>query len=99
QSRCEQRRFERFIRGLLAVITVGFLAGLVVSPPDARGVLSGLVPRFDGADSVLLAASMLGATVMPHEIYVDCALARERHGRAPDAPSLRRLLRATRWDV
>jgi len=99
QNRYGQRRFEAVVVGLLAVITIGFLAGLVVAPPSARGVLSGLVPRFDGADSVLLAASMLGATVMPHAIYVHSALARDRHGRAPDEPSLRRLLRATRWDV
>jgi len=99
QNRYGQRRFEAIVVGLLAVITIGFLAGLVVAPPSARGVLSGLVPRFDGADSVLLAASMLGATVMPHAIYVHSALARDRHGRADDAPTLRRLLRATRWDV
>ncbi|MBD8058032.1 Nramp family divalent metal transporter [Cellulomonas sp. JH27-2] len=99
QNRYGQRRFEAVVVGMLAVITIGFLAGLLVAPPSARGVLSGLVPRFDGADSVLLAASMLGATVMPHAIYVHSALARDRHGRAPDEPSLRRLLRATRWDV
>ncbi|NKY39689.1 Nramp family divalent metal transporter [Cellulomonas septica] len=94
-----QRRFEAVVVALLAVITVGFLAGLLVSPPDARGVLSGLVPRFDGTDSVLLAASMLGATVMPHAIYVHSALVRDRHGHAPAGEGRVRLLRATRWDV
>lgn len=98
QNRYGQRRFEHVIIALLAVITVGFLAGLFVSPPDARGVLSGLVPRFDGTDSVLLAASMLGATVMPHAIYVHSALARDRHGRTTGA-TLRDVLRSTRWDV
>ena len=99
QNRYGQRRFEHVVVALLTVITVGFLVGLLVSPPDARGVLSGLVPRFDGADSVLLAASMLGATVMPHAIYVHSALARDRHGHAPAGPLRERLLRATRWDV
>ncbi|GCE76613.1 Nramp family divalent metal transporter [Cellulomonas biazotea] len=94
-----QRRFEAVVVALLAVITVGFLAGLLVSPPDARGVLSGLVPRFDGTDSVLLAASMLGATVMPHAIYVHSALVRDRHGHAPAGEGRVHLLRATRWDV
>ena len=98
QNRYGQRRFEHVIIGLLAVISVGFLAGLFVSPPDARGVLSGLVPRFDGTDSVLLAASMLGATVMPHAIYVHSALARDRHGRTTGS-TLRDVLRSTRWDV
>ncbi|ASR56948.1 divalent metal cation transporter [Cellulomonas sp. PSBB021] len=99
QDRYGQRRFEHVVVALLAVITIGFLAGLVVSPPDARGMLSGLVPRFEGSDSVLLAASMLGATVMPHAIYVHSALARDRHGHAEPGPWRDRLLRATRWDV
>jgi manganese transport protein len=98
QNRYGQRRFELVIVALLAVITVGFLVGLLVSPPSAAGILSGLVPHFDGTDSVLLAASMLGATVMPHAIYVHSALVRDRHGRSSGAP-LTRLLRATRWDV
>lgn len=99
QNRYGQRPFESIIIGLLAIIAVGFLAGLVVNPPDAGGVVSGLVPRFEGADSVLLAASMLGATVMPHAIYVHSALARDRHGHATSVPTRIRILRATRWDV
>lgn len=98
QNRYGQRRFELVVVALLAVISIGFLAGLFVSPPSAAGILSGLVPHFDGTDSVLLAASMLGATVMPHAIYVHSALVRDRHGRTSGLP-LARLLRATRWDV
>ncbi|MFJ3956474.1 Nramp family divalent metal transporter [Arthrobacter sp. NPDC090010] len=103
QSRRRQRAFENSIIVLLAVITIGFLCGLVFSPPSPEGVLGGLVPRFEGSGSVLLAASMLGATVMPHAIYVHSALARDRHRplgqQAPDVSTLRRLIRATRWDV
>ncbi|WP_369044832.1 Nramp family divalent metal transporter [Sinomonas sp. P10A9] len=98
-----QQRFELAIVGLLVVITVGFLAGLAVSPPSASGALGGLLPRFDGPDSVLLAASMLGATVMPHAIYVHSALSRDRHRSDRDAEvsdsAVRRLLRGTRVDV
>ncbi len=101
QSRGGQRRFEHVIIGLLVIITAGFLTGLVLAPPDPGGVLGGLVPRFAGVDSVLLATSMLGATVMPHAIYVHSALARDRHGRADASgpAAARRLMRATRWDV
>ena len=99
QSRFGQRPFERIIIGMLAIIAIGFLAGLVVNPPDGGAIVGGLVPRFDGADSVLLAASMLGATVMPHAIYVHSALARDRHGKSVSAADTDRLLRATRWDV
>lgn len=98
QNRFGQRPFESVIIGLLAIIAIGFLAGLFVSPPDAGAIAGGLVPRFEGTDSVLLAAGMLGATVMPHAIYVHSALARDRHGRATDA-TRGRLLRSTKIDV
>ncbi len=94
-----QRVFEQVIVALLAIITVGFVAGLFVSPLDWNGVASGLVPRFEGAETVLLAASMLGATVMPHAIYLHSSLARDRHGASNTPERLRRLLKATRWDV
>ncbi len=97
QSRSGQRPFEFVVMGLLLVITVGFVAGLFVSDVSWPEAASGLVPRFAGTESVLLAASMLGATVMPHAIYVHSALARDRHGHRP--AELPRLLRATRWDV
>lgn len=99
QNRYGQRRFETVVVGLLLVIVVGFLAGLVIGPPDPGEMLGGLVPRFAGTDSVLLAASMLGATVMPHAIYVHSALSRDRFGRVPDEGARSGLLRATRWDV
>jgi len=99
QNRRGQQPFERVIIGLLAVIAIGFLAGVVISPPAPSGVAGGLVPRFEGAQSVLLAAAMIGATVMPHAIYLHSGLTRDRHGRTEPGPRRSRLLRATRMDV
>jgi manganese transport protein len=99
QSRYGQRHFESVIVGLLAIVAIGFLAGLFVNAPNGAAIVGGLLPRFQGTDSVLLAASMLGATVMPHAIYVHSALARDRHGRAKNTHDTTRLLRATKWDV
>ena len=99
QSKYGQRPFETVVIGLLTVIAIGFLAGLFVSPPNGVAVLDGLVPRFSDSGSVLLAASMLGATVMPHAIYVHSALARDRHGKAMTVVDRGRLLRVTKWDV
>ncbi len=79
QNARRQRTFEFLIIGLLAIIAFGFLAGVFVSNVDWPAAADGLVPRFDGAPTVLLAASMLGATVMPHAIYLHSALARDRH--------------------
>lgn len=99
QSHRGQRSFEIVIITLLAVIVVGFVTGLFFSGLDPAGAVAGIVPRFEGTDSVLLATSMLGATVMPHAIYLHSALARDRHGESADAGRLAALLRATRWDV
>lgn len=99
QNRRGQRTFEGVITFSLIVIAVGFVAGLVVAPPAANDVIGGLVPGFDGAETVLLAAGMFGATVMPHVVYLHSALARDRFGRLPDEGRIRRLLAATRLDV
>ncbi|MCK6079308.1 Nramp family divalent metal transporter [Microbacterium sp. EYE_5] len=110
QSRRGARSFEFVIIGLMAIIALGFTYGVFIGPPEAAGVALGLLPRFDGADSVLLAASILGATIMPHAIYAHSSLARDRFrpadGRtqtdaaaADAAIDTRRVLRATRWDV
>jgi manganese transport protein len=99
QSRRGQRSFELVIITLLGVIVVGFVTGLFFSGMDPAAAVAGIVPRFQGTDSVLLATSMLGATVMPHAIYLHSALARDRHGESADEGRIVRLLRATRWDV
>ncbi|MEU4227805.1 Nramp family divalent metal transporter [Nonomuraea sp. NPDC026600] len=99
QSRYGQHTFELVVIGLLAIIAVGFVAGLFVSTIDWGDAAAGLVPQFAGTPTVLLAASMLGATVMPHAVYLHSSLARDRHGFDPDPSRIRRLLRATRWDV
>ena len=101
QTRRGPRHFEFVIIGLMAVIVVGFIAGLFVAPPDPGGVLGGMLPRFADSGSVLLAASILGATVMPHAIYAHSALTRDRFGSEEESrlPSIRMLLSITRWDV
>ncbi|WP_301112920.1 Nramp family divalent metal transporter [Microbacterium sp.] len=109
QSRRGARPFEFVIIGLMAIITIGFVAGVFVAPPDPAGVLGGMVPRFEDTGSVLLAASILGATIMPHAIYAHSSLARDRFGATTahagdeavrtETSRIRRLLTATRWDV
>lgn len=109
QSRRGPRPFEFVIIALMAIITIGFVAGLFIAPPDPAAVVGGLVPRFEDTGSVLLAASILGATIMPHAIYAHSSLVRDRFGatgsHAPteaartETSRIRRLLGATRWDV
>jgi manganese transport protein len=94
-----QRMFERVITGLLLIIAIGFLTSLFVQTPPAGAVIDGMLPRFRGAESVLLAAAVLGATVMPHAVYLHSALARDRHGHPGAGAQRRWLVRVTRWDV
>ncbi|GAA0037224.1 Nramp family divalent metal transporter [Brevibacterium metallidurans] len=98
QSSRGQRPFEFVIIGFLAIIAVGFLAGLVVGDVSWGEAAGGLLPRLEGTNSLVLAASMLGATVMPHAIYLHSALSVDRHGGQPRT-AIPRLLRASRWDV
>ncbi|MFN3008160.1 Nramp family divalent metal transporter [Mycolicibacterium wolinskyi] len=99
QNRRGQQMFERVISGLLLVIAIGFLTSLFVETPPAAAVAEGLIPRFEGAESILLATAMLGATVMPHAVYLHSGLARDRHGHPEAGPRRRMLLRVTRFDV
>lgn len=83
QSRRGPKTFEFVVIGLVAIIAIGFTFGVFIAPPDPGAIAGGLVPRFEDTGSVLLAASILGATIMPHAIYAHSALARDRF-----APSL-----------
>src|SRR6185312_3168229 len=99
QYRRGQRPFEFVVMALLVIIAIGFVAGVLVSPVDWAQTAAGIVPRFEGTGTVLLAASMLGATVMPHAIYLHSSLVRDRHGVSTDPTRIKRLLSATRIDV
>lgn len=99
QNRSGAKVFERIIIFLLLVIVIGFGAGLAVNPPDGTAALGGLLPRLEGEGSVLLAASILGATIMPHAIYAHSALVRDRFGQVLAGVQRTRILKATRVDV
>ncbi|WP_308169990.1 Nramp family divalent metal transporter [Acrocarpospora catenulata] len=93
-----QRRFEAAISAMLAVVAGGFLYQMLQVRVPLDEVASGFVPRFDGPASLLLAAGVVGATVMPHAVYLHSALTQSRFG--PD-PGARRgtLIRVQRLDV
>jgi manganese transport protein len=98
QGNGRQQVFERVIISLMAIVVIGFSAGVVLRPPAVADVAGGMIPAFEGSQSVLLAASILGATIMPHAVYAHSALTRDRFPGRRDA-LVPRLLHATRWDV
>jgi manganese transport protein len=92
------RRFELVIAGLLGVILLGFLYDTLRIGADPGAVARGFIPGFAGTDSILLATGIIGATVMPHVIYLHSALTQNRIP-ASDEAERRRLLRFQRIDV
>jgi manganese transport protein len=92
------RRFEAVIAGLLGLIILGFLYDTLRIGFDAGSAAKGFLPGFAGTDSVLLATAILGATVMPHVIYLHSALTQNRVP-ARDDVERKRLLRFQRIDV
>ena len=81
------RRLESVIAGMVGVIVIAFGLEVLRADPSWGSILSStVVPRLDGEASILLAAGILGATVMPHVIYLHSALTQKRIvGANPEA--------------
>jgi manganese transport protein len=92
------RRFELAIAGLFGVVFLGFAYNVIWVGASGSAIAAGLVPTFAGTDGVLLAVGIIGATVMPHVIYLHSALTKTR-AHWHDEPSRRRVLRSQRIDV
>jgi manganese transport protein len=73
------RSLEAGITAMLFIVVLSFIVQMFFAKPELHSVLHGLfTPQFQGTDSVLLAAGILGATVMPHAIYLHSALTQKR---------------------
>jgi manganese transport protein len=83
---------------MLGVILLGFLYDTFRVGGDAGDVARGFIPGFEGSESVLFATGILGATVMPHVIYLHSALTQNRVEVKTDDDK-RRVLRYQRVDV
>ena len=92
------RRFELAIAALLAIVCLGFIYDLLQVHVDRGAFARGLVPTFAGSDSVMLAVGILGATVMPHVVYLHSALTSQRI-KPRGLDERRELLRFQRLDV
>ena len=73
------RPLEAIITGMIFIVVIAFGVQVFYAKPELSPLLSGLfIPKFQGVDSILLAAGILGATVMPHAIYLHSALTQRR---------------------
>jgi manganese transport protein len=92
------RRFELAITALLGIIFAGFLYETLRIGPSVHGSLRGLLPGLHGTSSLYLAVGIIGATVMPHVIYLHSALTNGRMA-VRDEQERSRVLRFERLDV
>jgi manganese transport protein len=93
------RRLEAGITSLVGVVVVSFVVELFEANPDGKEVASHLfVPGFSGTESILLATGIIGATVMPHVVYLHSALTQRRIVGRNDEER-RRILRFEKVDV
>jgi manganese transport protein len=92
------RQFELAIAALLGIVFLGFLYETLKIGPSAHDSLTGLIPHLGNSDAAYLAVGIVGATVMPHVIYLHSALIKERVPTRDDGER-RRVLRYERLDV
>ena len=92
------RRFELAIAGLLGIVLLGFLYEVLRVGPSASESALGLLPRLNGVSSLYLAVGIIGATVMPHAIYLHSTLTKRRVP-VRDEDERARVLRFERTDV
>jgi manganese transport protein len=72
------KKMEAFIIALIAVIAVAFLIQIIMAGPDIGEVASGLVPKLENNEALYIAIGIIGATVMPHNLYLHSALVQSR---------------------
>jgi manganese transport protein len=84
-QRLGMRKMEAFIICLVAIIGVSFLVEIILVKPDMAGVAKGFVPSIPNKAALVIAIGIIGATVMPHNLYLHSALVQTRKIKRDDA--------------
>lgn len=84
-QRLGMRKMEAFIIALVAVIGISFLIEIILAKPDLREVATGFVPGIPNNTALYIAIGIIGATVMPHNLYLHSALVQTRKIKRDDA--------------
>ena len=99
KARGGAKTFEYLIFGLIVMTSIGFISAISAWTPQAGEFLTGLTPRLTNTESAVIALGILGATIMPHAVYVHSALSRDRLGVISPKSNNQKLLRIIKWDV
>ena len=79
------RKMEAFILALVAVVSVSFLIEIILAKPNGSEVLLGFIPHLQNDAALYIAIGIIGATVMPHNLYLHSALVQTRKIERTDA--------------
>jgi manganese transport protein len=77
-QRLGMRTMEAFIIALVAVVGISFLIEIILAKPDLGEVATGFIPSFANENALYIAIGIIGATVMPHNLYLHSALVQTR---------------------
>lgn len=91
------RKLEAFIVGLIFIIGISFLIQIIVAEPNGREIMSGFVPRLENDAALYIAIGIIGATVMPHNLYLHSALVQTRKFKRDDS-GIKKALKANFMD-
>jgi manganese transport protein len=91
------RRMEVFILSLIAVVGTSFFVEIFLAKPSLGEISRGLIPSLPGAAALYVAIGIIGATVMPHNLYLHSALVQTRKIKREDA-HIKRALKLNLWD-
>jgi manganese transport protein len=96
-QRLGMRKMEAFIIALVAIIGVCFLAEIFFAKPDFGEIVKGFVPSIPNNTALYIAIGIIGATVMPHNLYLHSALVQTRKINRDDA-SIKKAIKLNFWD-
>ena len=77
-QRMGMRVMEAFIIGLVAVIGISFLIEILLAKPDIAEIATGFIPSLPNNEALYIAIGIIGATVMPHNLYLHSSLVQTR---------------------
>lgn len=91
-QRLGMRKMEAFIIALVAIIGLSFLGEMIFAKPNLGEIASGLIPSIPNSEALYIAIGIIGATVMPHNLYLHSALVQTRKIKR-DAEGIRHALK------
>ncbi|MES2849644.1 MAG: Nramp family divalent metal transporter [Bacteroidota bacterium] len=91
------RKMEIFIICLVAVVTISFLIEIILAKPDAGELVKGFIPHLQNEEALYIAIGIIGATVMPHNLYLHSALVQTRK-IAPTKQGIKEAIKFNRID-